>query len=159
MGKRGAAKPKAAGPASSAKRAKTTGPPPPAAPSSWGRPQPPGDVEASALRFFLVDIEDGPSGTDGLEVRLYGVTAEGVSVCARVHGLRPYFYVRCSPDTHGREEDLRAALEAALPAPLIETTQLQEGCLATLRECSRWKKFAEPLFSYFSPKTTSCGSL
>mmetsp|Transcript_129778 Transcript_129778/g.236124 ORF Transcript_129778/g.236124 Transcript_129778/m.236124 type:complete len:1114 (+) Transcript_129778:72-3413(+) len=122
MGKRGAAKPKAAGPASSAKRAKTTGPPPPAAPSSWGRPQPPGDVEASALRFFLVDIEDGPSGTDGLEVRLYGVTAEGVSVCARVHGLRPYFYVRCSPDTHGREEDLRAALEAALPAPLIETT-------------------------------------
>lgn len=122
MGKRGAAKPKAASAASSAKRAKTTGPPPPAAPSCWGRPQPPSDVEASALRFFLVDIEDGPSGADSLELRLYGVMAEGVSVCARVRGLRPYFYVRCSEDTHGREEDLRAALEAALPTSLVETT-------------------------------------
>lgn len=121
MGKRGAAKPKASAPASAAKKAKTVGQPPPAAPSFWGRPQAPANVEAGPLRFFLVDIEDGPSGSEGLELRLYGVTAEGVSVCARLQGVRPYFYVRCSAEVQGREEELRVGLEAALPASIVQT--------------------------------------
>lgn len=119
MGKRGAAKPKAQS-AANTKRVKLTSPPLPAAPNDWGRPTPPASdvVSKEALQFFLVDIEDGPSGSEGLELRLYGVTVAGVSVCARLRGIHPYFYARAPPGLAGREEEVRTALEAALPANL-----------------------------------------
>mmetsp|Transcript_121587 Transcript_121587/g.189883 ORF Transcript_121587/g.189883 Transcript_121587/m.189883 type:complete len:1100 (-) Transcript_121587:165-3464(-) len=132
MGKRAAAaKPKAQS-ASSNKKSKICGPPPAAAPSTWGRPERPASEEilANPLRFFLVDIEDGPAGSDGLELRLYGLTSEGVSVCARLHGVRPYFYVRSSPEVAGNEDHVRTALEAALPGNLRGTEQ---GSSAVIR--------------------------
>lgn len=133
MGKRAAAaKPASAKPkAQSNKKAKIYGPPPVAAPSAWGRPERPSSeqIAANALQLFLVDIEDGPSGSEGLELRLYGVTSEGVSVCARLHGVRPYFYVRSRPEVANHEERVRQALEAALPSNLRGT----EGSSAVIR--------------------------
>jgi DNA polymerase delta subunit 1 len=65
--------------------------------------------ESDSLRFQWIDIdmtsglalESNPSGGDiiGIKVgivpiiRLYGVTKEGYSVAALVHGFVPYFYV------------------------------------------------------------------
>lgn len=125
MGKRAAgaaAKPKAAPAAkSAAKRIKLNAVRPPAAPTAWGRPPASTAVSPEApLCFFLVDIEDGSLFSDGLELRLYGVTAEGVSVCARLRHLRPYFYARV-PDARAlaeRMETVRDALEQALPSNL-----------------------------------------
>lgn len=132
MGKRAAAKPKAP-----AKRARGTAaaaaasadPPLPPAPGYWARPAVPEAeaVTSQALRVFVVDVEDGPppaaaSGSDGKdaahELRLYGLTATGCSVCMRLQGVRPYFYARCSADARGHEGALRTALDSLLPAAL-----------------------------------------
>jgi len=127
MGKRASAKPKAkagapaaGAPAKKAKTAASKSEPPPAAPASWGRQEPPAiDAKADALVFFLVDIENGGGGNED-ELRLYGVTAAGASVCARLRGFRPYLYLRCPPEFGDREESLRKALDTvvqtALPA-------------------------------------------
>jgi len=122
MGKRAAAKPKAT-PKANQKRPKTNSAavPPPPAPRCWGRAELPElQHEAEALRFFLVDIDDGPLEPQNAEheLRLYGTTAEGFSVCACVQGMQPYFYARCPVDVRGYEEDVRKALDAALPASL-----------------------------------------
>lgn len=124
MGKRAAAKPKASsGNSAAAKRHKPIGSslPPPNAPKYWGRPEPPVvKTDAGDLRFFLVDIEDCPAGPDSLEqeLRLYGVTEGGLSVCARIQGMRPYFYARCPQNVRGCEEDLRTTLDAATSSAL-----------------------------------------
>eukprot|EP00930_Biecheleria_cincta_P027660 TRINITY_DN19393_c0_g1_i1.p1 TRINITY_DN19393_c0_g1~~TRINITY_DN19393_c0_g1_i1.p1 ORF type:complete len:1085 (-),score=193.71 TRINITY_DN19393_c0_g1_i1:111-3365(-) len=121
MGKRAAAKPKAE-PAAKKPKAKartkgSSGLRPPPAPGCWARPEPQiARLEEEALRFFLVDIEDGPASSDGLEqeLRLYGTTAEGISVCARLCGMRPYFYVPCPPWAQTCTDELCKALQAAL---------------------------------------------
>jgi len=140
MGKRAASKPKAAGsgpanrgkvgssgptpPPSPAQRRKVeggcSGPPPPPAPSHWKRPDPPAlaDLISKPLRFFLVDIEDGPvaSGNTASELRLYGVTAEGFSVCARLRDVHPYFYAAVEADAVVRADEVRIALESIVTA-------------------------------------------
>ena len=111
MGKRASA-PKAKPPA---KRSKTSVAPPPA-PAVWARPIPPVLTERDPLAVFLLDIEDGPSSTGGNhELRLYGITKQGHSVCARIHNFHPYFYARCGPEVVGRENEIQAALQAAMP--------------------------------------------
>eukprot|EP00929_Paragymnodinium_shiwhaense_P006797 TRINITY_DN110757_c0_g1_i1.p1 TRINITY_DN110757_c0_g1~~TRINITY_DN110757_c0_g1_i1.p1 ORF type:complete len:1097 (+),score=285.80 TRINITY_DN110757_c0_g1_i1:70-3360(+) len=119
MGKRAAAKPKGKAAAKEAsapaakKPKKGAGVEPPAAPAAWKRPEPKVlDADTQALAFFLVDIEQ--AGLSESELRLYGVTAEGSSVCVRLQGVRPYFYARCPAAAEGRQEEIRAALDAAV---------------------------------------------
>ena len=90
---------------------------PPPAPAVWTRPIPPVLTERDPLAVFLLDIEDGQSsiGTGDHELRLYGITKQGHSVCARIHNFHPYFYVRCGPEVVGRENEIQAALQAAMP--------------------------------------------
>ncbi|CAE7508903.1 POLD1 [Symbiodinium sp. CCMP2456] len=113
MGKRASA-PKAKPPA---KRSKVSLAAPPPAPAVWARPIPPVLTERDPLAVFLLDIEDGQSstGTGDHELRLYGITKQGHSVCARIHNFHPYFYVRCGPEVVGRENEIQAALQAAMP--------------------------------------------
>ena len=111
MGKRAAA-PKAKAPA---KRSKASAAPPEPAPTSWGRPVPQTPGEREPLAVFLLDIEDGPSPSGDHELRLYGVTLQGHSVCAKIHNFHPYFYVRCGPEVAGHENEIQAALQAAVP--------------------------------------------
>jgi len=126
MGKRAAAKPKATAKEPASKRARGTAqavtpwPPPPPAPGCWGRPAFEKPDAAVPLRFMLIDIEDGPAvapdeaAAGAAELRLYGVTAEGNSVCARLQGTRPYFYAQCGADLKGSENAVCSALNAAL---------------------------------------------
>lgn len=123
MGKRGAT-PKQAANANKRPKAMPAGfggPPPKAAPEVWGRPAP-SATAGEGLSFFLVDIEDEGQGSlsasEVYELRLYGVTAAGCSVCVKLRGLRPYFYVPCPPEAIGRENDIHQVLESALQSSL-----------------------------------------
>jgi len=137
MGKRAAAKPKASPKAGTQKRSRTNGHavPPPPAPRCWGRAEL-HDVqhESEALRFFLVDIDDGLLEPQRAEhvLHLYGTTAEGFSVCACIQGMQPYFYARCPVDIKGYEEDVCEALDAALPATLHGPGAVVENARAWL---------------------------
>nr|QDO16561.1 DNA polymerase delta catalytic subunit [Crypthecodinium cohnii]USW07833.1 DNA polymerase delta catalytic subunit [Crypthecodinium cohnii] len=134
MGKRGApkgkAKAKAAGQEPAAKKrrgaASNAKPdPPPDPPEYWARPSLPEDVETKALRFFVVDVEDfGPAGTSTHDLLLYGLTLEGCSVCARLSGIRPYFYMRCASEIRGREEDLKQELSKQLGASTVLSVEV-----------------------------------
>ena len=78
--------------------------------SNWSRPQPPQISPAhDKLVFQQIDIDhyigDSVQGMPGAQngsvpiVRIYGVTMEGNSVCAHVHGFLPYFYVPAPSET------------------------------------------------------------
>lgn len=43
--------------------------------------------------FQQIEIEEATDGKDGPALRLFGVTAEGNSVLAHIHGFQPYFYI------------------------------------------------------------------
>ena len=73
-------------------------------PSRWCRPDPPQLSSAQdEITFQQIDIDhyigDPVEGMPGARngpvpiVRMYGVTMEGNSVCAHIHGFLPYFYV------------------------------------------------------------------
>lgn len=69
--------------------------------AAYARPHPPAPAGDIVFQNVSVDPGSGPphplAGLDGEKsapfVEVFGVTAEGATVCARVHGFRPYFYV------------------------------------------------------------------
>lgn len=95
--------------------------------SGWGRPaieDRSTDKDGVAFQQLEVDYCAGKpdkrfaaSSQAGLNVvpivRIYGVTDEGNSVCAFVHGFEPYFYVRCANSRQNmRPDDLPAFKES-----------------------------------------------
>ncbi|MEE6482709.1 hypothetical protein FKM82_013321 [Ascaphus truei] len=83
-------------------------------PPKWRRPPPQIDPKQEPLRFQQVELDhyvgSHISGMLGATqgpvpiVRMFGVTAEGNSVCCHIHGFAPYFYVPCH--TGFKEEHL-----------------------------------------------------
>lgn len=83
--------------------------------------------EALAFHWIDIDMTSGqplPSNPDGTEVigstegpvpviRMYGVTAQGQSVMANVHGFTPYFYVSF-PTSVDLSDNLLGQLRASL---------------------------------------------
>lgn len=47
--------------------------------------------------FQQIEIEESSEPRHGPTLRLFGVTQEGHSVLAHIHGFRPYFYVAAPP--------------------------------------------------------------
>jgi len=98
--------------------------------SKLARPKAP-DGFGGALEFMQVDIDyytkapDSrfPNETNPLNpdtsvavLRMYGVTEQGHSVLAHIHGFEPYFFVECPKELQSAEgvESFRSALEAQL---------------------------------------------
>ncbi|GBG84624.1 hypothetical protein CBR_g38906 [Chara braunii] len=75
--------------------------------AKWRRPQlPPTDRTKDSILFQQLDIdyvvgeadkEWLPSRGQAAIIRMFGVTENGNSVCALVHGFEPYFYITCPP--------------------------------------------------------------
>ncbi|KAG8332843.1 DNA polymerase delta catalytic subunit, variant 2 [Homalodisca vitripennis] len=98
--------------------------------AKWSRPPPPHLNPASdKLIFQQIDIDHYTgtplAGMPGSQVapvpvmRMYGVTADGNSVCCHVHGFTPYFFVSAPEDfteTHCRP--FKAALNKAVMADM-----------------------------------------
>ncbi|KAH9517744.1 DNA polymerase delta catalytic subunit [Dermatophagoides farinae] len=71
--------------------------------SRWCRPQPSIDYKKDAIIFQQIDIDyyigearpdmPGPSQGPMPIMRMFGVTSDGISIMAHVHGFAPYFYV------------------------------------------------------------------
>lgn len=60
----------------------------------WPRPHlEPLDVDNHAVTFQQIDIEEHQAVAQSPVIRMYGVTAQGHSVCAHIHGFLPYFYI------------------------------------------------------------------
>ena len=98
----------------------------------WCRPAaPPLDKANDALTFLQLELDhyvapgsvpNMPGATDGPVpvVRMFGVTMDGYSVCAHVHGFAPYLYVP-APNAgmkDGDAEEFRSRLNAAVMADL-----------------------------------------
>ena len=96
-------------------------------PAKWRRPPPPPiDPSRDLISFQQIDIDHyiGSSipGMPGLQsdsvpiLRMYGVTMDGNSVCAHLHGFLPYFYVPLPCEQFGAEhcKDFMDALSEAV---------------------------------------------
>ena len=81
----------------------------------WKRPAPPKlDQSNDAVVFQQLEIDYymGPAiaGMPGAQkgsvpvIRMFGVTMEGNSVCAHVHGFSPYFYIVAPTDTFSAQD-------------------------------------------------------
>ena len=94
---------------------------------NWSRPSPPDiDPANDVISFQQIDIDhyqDRPiPGMPGLQsgqvpiLRMYGVTMEGNSVCAHLHGFLPYFYVPlpCNQFKVEHCDDFRRSLNNAV---------------------------------------------
>ncbi len=76
-------------------------------------------------------VGDPVSGMPGSQVgpvpiiRMFGVTMEGYSVLAQIHGISPYFYV-CAPTGFQQNdcERFRAALNVFIPFLIIQSINI-----------------------------------
>ena len=63
-------------------------------------------TEREPLVFMQVDIDYYTTRDDESVLRIYGVTEEGNSVLAHIHGFRPYFYVEVPPRMNISKDDV-----------------------------------------------------
>ena len=97
--------------------------------AKWARPPPPTiDPSTYPLIFQQIDIDHyiggALSGMPGAKsgpvpvIRMFGVTMEGNSVCAHIHGFHPYFYVPVG--SNGFLEEDCSAFRANLNHAVLE---------------------------------------
>ncbi|CAE8624823.1 unnamed protein product, partial [Polarella glacialis] len=94
----------------------------------WARPQVPAVLQLP-FNFMQVDIDyytevpdkrfpnvENPllPDTKVAVLRMYGVTSEGHSVLAHIHGFEPYFYLECPKELEQNPELFRQSLEEQL---------------------------------------------
>ena len=103
--------------------------------SAYGRPALPATLTPDkGLRFMQVDIDNYSANPDRnytnektsqvAVVQMFGITPEGHSVVAHVHGFMPYFYVELPP---GSSRIDCAAVMANLEAALKESQGVPRG--------------------------------
>ncbi|WVR03623.1 hypothetical protein IAU60_000616 [Kwoniella sp. DSM 27419] len=62
--------------------------------AAWPRPAAPRlNVKTDAIAFQQIELEEATDPKHGPTLRLFGVSKNGNSVLAHVHGFKPYFYV------------------------------------------------------------------
>ena len=98
----------------------------------FARPMPKNMDEKNVLQFMQVDIDSYNQAPDKnftqektsqvAVVQMFGVTKEGYSVVAHIHGVMPYLYVELPPGGHRIDcaavmANLEAALKEAQGAP------------------------------------------
>ncbi|XP_063229529.1 DNA polymerase delta catalytic subunit [Bacillus rossius redtenbacheri] len=109
----------------------------------WSRPAPPPlDPQKDSLVFQQIDIDHYTGqprpGMPGAQhgavpiMRMYGVTADGNSVCCHVYGFSPYFFVRAPEGfTDSHCEPFRRALDKAVLADMRSNKgEVREAVLA-----------------------------
>lgn len=74
-----------------------------------------GNLQADTVVVFQqIEIEEAMETNYGPVLRLFGVTRDGNSVLAHIHGFRPYFYVAAPPGFMNRDlEALRDAINVS----------------------------------------------
>nr|BAO20831.1 DNA polymerase delta catalytic subunit [Baculentulus morikawai] len=108
--------------------------------TKWSRPPPPDlDTKKDYLTFQQLELDfyvgkavpgmPGAQKGDCPIVRMFGVTAEGNSVCCHVHGFAPYFYVPC-PD--GFNETHCKPFKDALNKAMLDDGQTRKDILVEL---------------------------
>jgi DNA polymerase delta subunit 1 len=116
----------------------------------WTRPPPPPiDPTADTISFQQIDIDhytDSPiPGMPGLQsgvvpvIRMYGVTMEGNSVCAHLHGFLPYFYLNYPREDFAAEHcsDFRASLNAAVLGDMKSNRDNITTAVVSVEICQR----------------------
>ena len=130
----------------------------------WTRPPPPSiDPAVDSITFQQIDIDhylgDPIPGMPGAQtgpvpiLRMFGVTMEGNSVCAHVHGFLPYFYVPAPSDAFRDEhcDDFRQMLnEAVLNDMRSNKDGVRHAVLAVeiCRKCSMYGFYFNQKFPF-----------
>ena len=117
----------------------------------WMRPPlPPLDPAADELSFQQIETDyeisklypefsNGSPEPKAAVIRMFGVTAEGNSVVAHVHGFRPYFYVRVPTPNFGQADvaAFKAALNAKIKAQARRRLHHRPSAKMAMRSCGR----------------------
>ena len=115
--------------------------------NKWNRPPPPPiDPATDSITFQQIDIDHyiGSTipGMPGAQsgsvpiVRMFGVTMEGNSVCAHIHGFLPYFYVPAPSDSF-RDEHC-AEFRSQLSRVISDDTRAgREGGVLAVEICQK----------------------
>lgn len=116
----------------------------------WLRPPPPPiDPTADTVSFQQIDMDHyvgnpilGMPGLQGGPVpvlRMYGVTMDGNSVCAHLHGFLPYFYVNlpCAQFAPEHCSDFRASLNSAVLGDMRSNKEGISTAVVSVEICER----------------------
>ena len=91
-------------------------------------------IEADyAIHSMPADYARGSTEPKAAVIRLFGVTKDGNSVTAHVHGFRPYFYVRAPP---GFTQNDVGPFQAALAAKLKSSVNAKDQQSACVLDCA-----------------------
>ncbi|KAI9635703.1 putative delta DNA polymerase [Dioszegia hungarica] len=89
---------------------------------AWPRPAVPNfDRKTDSIMFQQIEVEEAVEPGLGPTLRLFGVSQEGNSVLAHIHGFRPYFYVAAPPgflnkDLESLKDTINANVQSAIPS-------------------------------------------
>ena len=116
----------------------------------WPRPPPPPiDPASDTISFQQIDIDHYVAppipGMPGLQsgvvpvLRMYGVTMEGNSVCAHLHGFLPYFYVNYPREDFAAEHcsDFRTSLNDAVLGDMKSNRDNITTAVVSVEICQR----------------------
>ena len=116
----------------------------------WTRPPPPPiDPMTDTVSFQQIDIDHYVAppipGMPGLQsgavpvLRMYGVTMDGNSVCAHLHGFLPYFYANLPREDFAAEHcsDFRTSLNGAVLGDMRSNRDGITAAVVSVEICQR----------------------